>query len=303
MEISQLVRQFLEYCEVERGHSLLTVRNYEHYLGEFLAFAKGQNIVSVQKIDLDLVRRWRMAINRKFTRKNQPLSKQTQNYYLIALRSFLKYLAKNDISSLAPEKIELADTADRQIEFLTPEELERLMAAPVTVKPNGLRDKALLETFFSTGLRLAELAGLKIRDIDLTTGEFSVRGKGGKVRLVFLSAIARRWLGDYLESRHDDNQNLFPVSMRQIERLVDKYARKAGIVKKVHPHTLRHSLATDLLQAGADLRSVQTLLGHSSITTTQIYTHVTNQQLKEVHKAFHGRRRATVESHQRRDTE
>lgn len=291
MTLEQLKRQFLEYCEVEKGHSLLTVRNYDHYLTKFLEFSRTLGIEEVSRIDLELVRKFRMELNRQLKSDNQPISKTTQNYYLIALRSFLKYLSKQDIQSLPPEKIELADTPDREIEFLTQDEVERLLNAPDLSKNTGLRDKALLETFFSTGLRVAELANLKRGDVDLNRAEHSVRGKGGKIRLVFFSDTARNWIKKYLAGRGDENPKLFPITVRQIQRLVTFYAKKAGIAKNVHPHTLRHSFATDLLQSGADIRSVQTLLGHSSITTTQIYTHVTNQQLKEVHEAFHGRQR------------
>lgn len=284
--LAKLIREFLEYCEIERGHSTLTIRNYDHYLSRFLEFAEKAGVDAPEKIDLELVRQWRLELNRL-----ERMSRATQNYHLIALRSFLKYLAKRDIATLAPEKIELADTPDREVTFLDENEVERLLNAPDLKKPTGLRDKAILEVFFSTGLRVSELANLKRADINLESGEFAVKGKGGKVRVVFLSDIARQWLGQYLKSRGDDNPIIFLITVRQIQRVVDSHARKAGIVKDVHPHTLRHSMATDLLQGGADLRSVQSLLGHASVTTTQIYTHVTNQQLREVHKAFHARRR------------
>lgn len=284
--LAKLIREFLEYCEIERGHSQLTIRNYDHYLSRFLEFAEKAGVATPEKIDLELVRQWRLELNRL-----ERMSRATQNYHLIALRSFLKYLAKRDIQTLAAEKIELADTPERQVTFLDENELERLLAAPDLRKPTGARDKAILEVLFSTGLRVSELANLKRTEINLDSGEFAVRGKGGKVRVVFLSDAAKQWLERYLKSRQDDTPTVFPITVRQIQRVVDGHARKAGIVKKVHPHTLRHSMATDLLQGGADLRSVQSLLGHASVTTTQIYTHVTNVQLKEVHKAFHGKKR------------
>ena len=284
--LAKLIREFLEYCEIERGHSQLTIRNYDHYLSRFLEFGQKAGVDAAEKIDLELVRQWRLELNRL-----EKMSRATQNYHLIALRSFLKYLAKRDIQTLAAEKIELADTPDRQVTFLDENEIERLLAAPDLRKPTGARDKAILEVLFSTGLRVSELANLKRTEINLDSGEFAVRGKGGKVRVVFLSDVAKQWLDRYLKARGDDDQKVFPITVRQIQRIVDTHARKAGIVKKVHPHTLRHSMATDLLQGGADLRSVQSLLGHASVTTTQIYTHVTNVQLKEVHKAFHGKKR------------
>jgi len=284
--LAKLIREFLEYCEIERGHSQLTIRNYDHYLSRFLEFAEKAGVDTPEKIDLELVRQWRLELNRL-----EKMARQTQNYHLIALRSFLKYLAKRDIQTLPAEKIELAETAERQVTFLDENEIERLLNAPDLAKPTGSRDKAILETFFSTGMRVSELANLQRGDVNLESGEFAVKGKGGKVRVVFLSEVAKQWLERYLKSRQDDNPKVFPITVRQIQRVVDAHARKAGIVKDVHPHTLRHSMATDLLQGGADLRSVQSLLGHASVTTTQIYTHVTNPQLKEVHKAFHARRR------------
>ncbi|MBI3260871.1 tyrosine-type recombinase/integrase [Candidatus Berkelbacteria bacterium] len=284
--LAKLIREFLEYCEIERGHSQLTIRNYDHYLSRFLEFAEKAGVDAPEKIDLELVRQWRLELNRL-----EKMSRATQNYHLIALRSFLKYLAKRDIQTLAAEKIELADTPERQVTFLDENEIERLLAAPDLRKPTGTRDKAILEVLFSTGLRVSELANLKRTEINLDSGEFAVRGKGGKVRVVFLSDVAKQWLDRYLKTRGDDDQKVFPITVRQIQRVVDKSARAAGIVKDVHPHTIRHSYATDLLQNGSDLRSVQSLLGHASVTTTQIYTHVTNVQLKEVHKAFHGKRR------------
>ena len=299
MKLEQLIRKFLEYCEVGKGHSALTIRNYEHYLNRLLKFCEGENLVDVKDINLDLIHKYRLCLNRIQQTNGEQLSKQTQNYHLIALRAMLKYCAKNDIKTLAAEKIELADTPEREISILEVSELQRLLAAPAK-----WRDKAIINLLFSTGLRLSELASLNRNDINLETGEFSVKGKGGKIRVVFLSDTARDILYQYLKTRRDNDKALFVretkrkdlakqelrLSMRQIERIVTGAAKKAGIVKPVHVHTLRHSFATDLLQGGADLRSVQTMLGHSSVTTTQIYTHLTNPQLKEVHKKFHGKK-------------
>lgn len=287
--IIKLKKQFLEYMEIERGRALKTVDNYNRYLLSFVAFSK---IKKPTGINDEAVRQYRLYLNRK------GLKKKTQNYHLIALRSFLKYLAKKGVKSLAPERIELAKTGERQVDFLRYEELVRLLEATKGSSFKSLRDRAILELLFSTGLRVSELCRLDREDIDLKKGDFSVRGKGDKIRLVFLSERAKSALKSYLEKRTDTNEPLFVnfrnfsrLTPRSMERLVHYYAIKAGITKKVSPHTLRHSFATDLLENGADIRSVQMLLGHSSITTTQIYTHITDRQLLEVHKAFHGKRR------------
>lgn len=317
MTINNLITDFLEYLEVEKGRSLLTVRNYDHYLRTFTGFAKKQRIEDPEKIDLELVRKYRLALNR-----NPHLSKNTNNYYLIALRSFLKFLAKKDVQTLAPEKIELAKTDERQISFLDDNELEQLLSKPDTRTMQGLRDKAILELLFSTGLRVSELCNLKKDDINLEKSEFSVKGKGGKVRVVFMDSNAKESLKRYLASRRDKSKFLFisyghtnkpverltsnakrnderltsnGITPRSVQRMIRKYAKMAGITKKVTPHVMRHTFATDLLMAGSDLRAVQSLLGHSSVTTTQIYTHVTDQHLQEVHQAFHGRRRKEKE--------
>ena len=310
MKLDKTVRQFLEYCEIEKGHSALTIRNYNHYLGRFVNFAKEDGAEEAENINLELVKNYRLFLNRFKAQDGKELTKQTQNYHLIALRAFLKYCAKNDIKTLAAEKIELADTPEREITVLEPEEMERLLGAP-----KSWRDRAIINLLFSTGLRLHELAKLNRDEINFDTGELSILGKGGKVRVVFLSDNAKDTLWQYLKQRQDEDKALFVrikknrvstlprseeislrLSSRQIERVVTKSAKIAGIVKPVHPHTLRHSFATDLLQGGADIRSVQTMLGHSSITTTQIYTHITNPQLKEVHRKFHGRRNKGVTS-------
>ncbi|TSC92326.1 MAG: Tyrosine recombinase XerC [Candidatus Berkelbacteria bacterium Licking1014_7] len=293
MTLSQTIKKFLEYCEIEKGHSRLTIRNYQMYLNKFSVFCQKQGINEAEKIDRELIYKFRLKLNRQ----TPALKMITQNYYLIALRSFLKFLQKQDFKVMSAEKIELAKTKERNINVLSPEELERLLQAPKGDNLSALRDQAILETLFSTGLRLAELTGLNQDNINLKTGEFNVRGKGGKIRLVFLSSSAKQALKNYFEKRQDDNSALFinsfgaKISSRSIERIVKKYARQAGITKKVTPHLLRHQFATDLLSSGADLRSVQTLLGHSSITTTQIYTHITNRDLHDVHTAFHGKQR------------
>ncbi len=302
--MQKLIRQFLEYLEVERGRSLNTIQNYSFYLERFFNWA---NISSAGQITSDVIRNYRLWLNRQADKFGRPLKKSTQNYHLIALRSFLKYLAKQDIKTLAAEKIELAKMPERQVEFLEGDDLERILEAPLKtneVKIIQLRDKAILEMLFSTGLRVSEIANLKKDQINLNKDEFTVRGKGDKLRVVFLSNQTKYWLKQYLEDRRDlspylfvrhdrakgkkDPENLTP---RSIQRLIKKYSKAAGITKKVSPHTMRHSFATDLLINGADIRSVQAMLGHSSITTTQIYTHITNQQLREVYKTFHQRKK------------
>jgi len=281
-ELERLKREFLEHTEIEKGRSLNTVRNYDHYLSVFLEYSK---VRLPKDITGTLIREYRLWLNRK------DLKKKTQNYYLIALRAFLKYLAKRGLKTLSPEVIELAKVGERSIDLITPEELVRLLNAPDVSTLSGLRDKAILETLFSTGLRVSELCSLP-RDLDLASDEFAVRGKGEKVRVVFLSEKAKDSIRKYLSSRKDlDNDQMFPVTPRSVQRIIKHYAIKAGISKKVTPHVVRHMFATDLLSNGADLRSVQMLLGHANITTTQIYTHVTDKQLKDTHKKFHSRRR------------
>jgi site-specific recombinase XerD len=289
--LEALMGEYLAYLEIEKNRSLHTRSNYERYLKHFLKVSGCRHPGDVTE---DAVRHYRLQLAR------QDLKKVTQSYYVIALRNFLKYLARRDVASLSADKIELPKIAKRQIEVLEYRELERLLAIEgATLR--DLRDKAILETLFSTGLRVSELCALT-RYIDLDRGELSVRGKGEKLRVVFLSDSARAAIKKYLAKRGDADAALFvsvdkkdraigAVTPRAIQRLVDARARRAGIAKKVHPHEIRHSFATDLLVNGADLRSVQELLGHSNIATTQIYTHLTNQQLREVHKAFHGRKR------------
>lgn len=305
MDLLILKRQFFEHLEIEKGRSMKTIENYERYLARFLSFA---DVSDPKKITDDTVREFRLWLNRqpsgtKDGGRKETLKKKTQNYYLIALRSFLKYLRKRGIESLSPERIDLAKVAERDLDLISESDLKRLLAAPNGSDLKSLRDRAILELFFSTGLRLSELCSLSC-DLDLNKDEFSVRGKGEKVRVVFLSDTARTAIKIYLAKRTDMDDALFVnlarasrnktqkqktsrLTPRSIERMVKFYAAKAGISKKVTPHVLRHSFATDLLQNGADIRSVQMMLGHSNISTTQIYTHVTNKQLKDIHKKFH----------------
>lgn len=306
--LKKQITNFLEYLEVDRGLSNATIINYHFYLHRFADFLDDEhNITQVSQISKELIHKFHLYLNRLTDYHDEALlKKNTQNYHLIALRGFLKYLAKHDIKSLAAEKIELAKQPERQVEFLEGSDLERILDAPMQGGADlpSLRDKAMLELFFSTGLRVSELAKLKIEDINLAKDEFSVRGKGQKLRLVFISERARTWLKRYLDKRQDLNPFLFinfdragknqdaGLTPRSIERLVGKYSTQAGIIKKVTPHTLRHSYATDLLLNGADIRSVQAMLGHSSITTTQVYTHITDKQLRHVHKNFHGKKHA-----------
>jgi len=310
---STLIGDFLTYLEVERNRSEKTVRNYDFYLRRFYEWTKGTD---PQKVTLEQVRKYRVWLNRLKDDHGKPLKKNTQNYHLIALRSFLKYLSKRDIKALSPEKIELAKMPQRIVEFLETHELDRLLEAP-TADSSGLtrgsaalplinlRDKAILEMLFSTGLRVSELASLTKEMINLEREEFTVRGKGDKPRIVFLSNQARFWLKEYLKRRRDTEPYMFvnhdraakeraserSLTPRSVQRIVERYARKAGITKRITPHVIRHTFATDLLRNGADIRSVQAMLGHSSITTTQVYTHVTDQHLHEIHEAFHGKKR------------
>jgi site-specific recombinase XerD len=292
-QLDRAITDFLEYLEVERGLSNLTLRNYGFFLKRFADFARQRGVAKPEAISKMLVHQFRLHLNRLPARLQDNIKKNTQNYHLIALRTFLKYLIKNDVKTLEPEKIELAKQAPRQVDFLEGSDLERILEMPIDHAKGlqQLRDKAMLETLFSTGLRVSELAKLKVEDINLNKPEFTVRGKGSKLRLVFLSDTARLWIKKYLADRTDPNPLLFPITPRSIERLVSRYARLAGIMKRVTPHTMRHSYATDLLMNGADIRSVQAMLGHSSITTTQVYTHITDQQLRDVYQAFHGKRR------------
>lgn len=301
MKLSTLITDFLEYLEIERGASQKTIQNYDHYLKRFLDFAGD---VEPEKIDLPIVRKYRLHLSRwTDSETKKPLKRVTQNYFMIALRAFLRYLARQDIETLSAEKIELGETEASPIKVLDADALERLLAAPDVTNKSGLRDRALLETLFSTGLRVSELASLNCDTVNLDRREFSVVGKGNKERIVFLSDDSVKWLDQYLKSRKDSFKPLFirfqgktdlendgesmRLTSRSIERIVEKYVKSVGLSVKATPHTLRHSFATDLLINGADIRSVQEMLGHSNISTTQIYTHITNKHLKDVHKSFH----------------
>lgn len=300
-DLNALKTQFLEYLEIEKGRGVKTVENYDRYLKRFFEFAK---VKDPNKITEQMVREFRIGLNRSAGMVGT-MKKNTQNYHLIALRAFLKFLRKRDIVSLNPERIELAKVGGRDLDLITAAELERLMKGPQGDSLTSLRDRAILELLFSTGLRVSELCNLN-QDLDLTRDEFSVRGKGEKVRVVFLSEEAKKAVAAYLKKRGDFGEALFVgyskarktkdlsrLTPRSVERLVKSYATKAGITRKVTPHVIRHSFATDLLSNGADLRSVQALLGHANIATTQVYTHVTDSHLRDVHKAFHGKRRAS----------
>ena len=308
--LKQLKTQFLEYIEIEKGRSLKTVENYDRYLTRFLNFTKNDNHVNITDT---MVREFRLWLNRQSTGNNratgETLSKKTQNYYLIALRAFLKYLARQEVKSMPAERIELAKVSERTLDLITHEELNRLLNSPKGTDLKDLRDKAILELLFSTGLRVSELCSLTA-DIDLKSDELSIRGKGGKVRVVFISPEAKKAVKNYLSARKDmsdalfvqvenniskkaknkENKNASPLTKRSVERIVKQHAILAGISKKVTPHVMRHMFATDLLGNGADLRSVQAILGHANIGTTQIYTHVTDKHLRDIHKKFHNKK-------------
>lgn len=296
---SDYLADFLDHLEVERGRSLKTIENYSHYLNRFYEFAGD---IKPAKITQKTISDWRKWLNRHAADDGRTMSLTTINYHLIAMRTFLKYLSKRDISSLAPEKVELAATKRPQVAFLEAEEVGRLIAAVVDDTESSKRDRAMMLLLFSGGLRVSELVNLNRESINLKSGEFTIRGKGQKDRPVFLTDAAKDALAGYLASRSDDEPPLFihysgahtssskaptRLTTRSVQRIVEKYRIKAGITKKVTPHTLRHSFATDLLTHGADLRSVQEMLGHANVATTQVYTHLTNPQLREVHKQFH----------------
>lgn len=306
-EIERLAQEFFDHLEIEMSRSRRTIDSYSRTLRAFFIWG---DIQRPQDITAERVRQYRLYLNRKETRPGVSLKKSTQAYHSIVIRTFLKYLAKHDVETLPAEKIEIGRVPERQVDFLEYDEVERLLAAPEGSSIRVRRDRAILELLFSAGLRVSELTGLDRDQVNLAKEEFSVRGKGSKLRIVFLSPRAIRAIGDYLEHRTDIDPALFVshpkkglvnkknakreslrLTPRTVARLVKHYAKKAGIVKDVHPHTLRHSFATDLLMNGADIRSVQAMLGHASITTTQIYTHVTNERLKEIHQSFHGKRK------------
>ncbi|MFA5942368.1 MAG: site-specific tyrosine recombinase/integron integrase [Candidatus Paceibacterota bacterium] len=296
MEAEAAKRQFLEYIEIERGRAVKTIENYDHYLTRYFVQI---GIKSVSDITEQNIREFRLWLNRQSGTGSGSMKRRTQNYYMIALRAFLKFLRKRDISAISPEKIELAKLPERELDLISPTELKRLLEATDGTELCEVRDKAILELFFSTGLRVSELCSLD-NDLDLSQDSFSVRGKGEKVRVVFLSPAAKSAVAVYLKARKDMAEALFvniPVGKnipsrltpRSVERIIKKYAMKAGITKKMTPHVLRHVFATDLLNNGADIRSVQQLLGHASINTTQIYTHITDAHLREIHKKYHSR--------------
>ncbi|MDP2652160.1 MAG: tyrosine-type recombinase/integrase, partial [bacterium] len=283
MDAEAAKRQFLEYIEIERGRAVKTVENYDHYLSRYFVQMKIQKTSDISEQN---IREFRLWLNRQPGTNAVSMKRRTQNYYMIALRAFLKFLRKREIECISPEKIELAKLPERELDLITPAELARLMQAANGTEERDLRDKAILELFFSTGLRVSELCALD-SDLDLTQDSFSVRGKGEKVRVVFLSPAAKNAVATYLKARKDMAEALFVnartdtsipsrLTPRSVERTIKKYAMKAGITKKMTPHVLRHVFATDLLNNGADIRSVQQLLGHASINTTQIYTHITD---------------------------
>ncbi len=295
-----LKTDFLEYLEIERGRSQKTIENYDHYLTRLIDFAGD---ITVKELNPELVRKWRLWLNRLGTSNSDELQKNTQNYHLIALRGFLKFCAKRGIEAMPADQIELASAKRKQVTFLNEDELERLMAVPKLDTKSGLRDRAILELLYSGGLRVSELVSLNQGDINLKRREFMVRGKGQKDRPIFVSESAAWWLQKYLESRDDNIRALFiqfsgrakidqsgnhrRLTPRSIQRMIAKNALLAGITKHVSPHTMRHSFATNIIMNGGDLRSVQAMLGHSNISTTQIYTHVTDPHLKAIHEKFH----------------
>lgn len=304
MYLSEAIQQFLEHCEIEKNQSKRTLMSYQHYLERFEMFTDDILII---KIDLPLVKKYRLHLNRHEYKKGETLSIKTQSYHLIALRAFLKFCIKNDWQTLSPEKIELPKIEERQVEYLDRDELEQFFEAFDTSKITGIRNRAIAELLYSTGLRISELVSLDVDQVNLERGEFTIRGKGRKLRTVFISQRAKDWVKEYLVERDDGFSPLFlnhgrtryiedetdltgqhrRLTAYTIQEMVRLTAKKAGITKQVTPHTLRHSFATELLGNGADIRSVQEMLGHSSITTTQIYTHVTNKKLKEIHRKFH----------------
>lgn len=317
MDLEQLIKDFLEYLEIERNVSQLTIRNYRHYLERFVSFLAHSkapssppppnNTVKTSDVNAESIRQYRLYLSRFADPKGLTLKRVTQNYHLIALRSFLKYMAKRDIPMISPDKIDLPKAESRSIKFLEHDDMERLLNMPEISTKEGMRDKAILEVLFSTGLRVSELVSLNRDMINLDRREFSVVGKGRRTRIVFLSERAADWLRRYLATREDDLRPIFirysgktpdeddrtgesiRLTARSVQRGVEKYVRKAKLMIKITPHGLRHTFATDLLGNGADLRAIQELLGHKNVSTTQIYTHITNPQLKEIHDKFHSK--------------
>jgi site-specific recombinase XerD len=304
-QLEHKINSYLDYLTVERGSSPLTVRNYRHYLGRFSEWALAHSLGEVEAIDSEIIHKYRLFLANLTDGKGGVLAKRTQGYHVIAIRSFLKWLTKNDEHVMSADKIELPKVAERTVTFMTGDQVDILLSAPTLTSLAGKRDKAILELLFSTGLRVSEVTRLDLDKVDLERREFGVVGKGGKARVVFLSARAADWLHQYIAARSDHFEPLFirhkgkvdpsetndkmRLTVRSVQRMVKKYAAKMKIPVVVTPHVLRHSFATDLLIAGADIRSVQEMLGHKNIATTQIYTHVTNKHLKDVHEAFHGR--------------
>lgn len=305
-EIGKKSEDFFEYLQVEKGASPLTIRNYKHYLNRFNSWLAKEGIQQgLKDINQDVIRGYRVYLSNLPDRKGGTLSRRTQGYHVIALRSFLKWLIKNDYSVMAPDKIDLPKTQERQVKFLSGDMVDRLLNAPTLSTIQGKRDKGILEVFFSTGLRVSELVKLDKDKIDMDRREFGIIGKGGRARVVFLSTRAAEWLKKYLDAREDNYKPVFirhkgkmdpstpdekmRLSPRSVQRMIKKYVRKIKLPVDATPHVLRHSFATDLLMAGADLRSVQEMLGHKNVSTTQIYTHVTNKQLRDIHSAFHGK--------------
>src|SRR5664279_3837054 len=300
MYMSELLHDYVEHLEVEGGRSAKTAENYSLYLERFVAFTDD---ITVGKITTEIIRKYRLWLNRYINDNGDGLATITQGYHLIALRGFLTYLSKRDIVSLSPEKIELPKVSRKQVTFLHFDEVERLLGEIKLDDETGLRDRAIIELLFSSGLRVSELVNLNRDHINTKRREFMVRGKGQKDRPIFIGEAAAARVDDYLAARLDNLPPLFlsysrnnmsstggdyrRLTSRSIQRIISKYARLAGITKHVSPHTMRHSFATDLLMNGADIRSVQTMLGHSSITTTQVYTHVTDEHLREIYEKFH----------------
>jgi len=309
MSVGAFIAEFLEYLEVQKGYSPLTIQRYRHYLRRFHNWlSENSPAAKPDEINLELVRRYRLYLAHLRGHDGLLLERVTQSYHIVALRAFLRYLlVQRDMATLSPDKIELPKQSSRSIAFLNPEQVERLLSSPKISNNAGLRDRTILETLFSTGLRVSELVSLNRDQVDLERKEFGVKGKGNKLRVVFLSDTAAEWITRYLGARKDNFKPLFirysgavtaqksgekmRLTARSIERIVAKYAKRSGLPIEATPHTLRHSFATDLLISGADIRSVQEMLGHESIRTTQVYTHVTNRHLKDVHKAFHARNR------------
>jgi site-specific recombinase XerD len=307
MKLSTCIIDYLESLVVEKNRSQRTIEAYQHYLRRFQDWFKGDP--EIETISNAQIRKYRLYLHNFLDDHNDPLDVKTQTYHIIALRGLLRWCIKNDIECLSPDKIELPKLEPAQVQFLTTEELEKLLNTPNTSTMSGLRDRALLELLFSTGMRVSELAALDRESISTASGELRIIGKGRKERIVFISERAKEWYTAYLNRRHDEEKAAFVgyrgkgvgttpsikvemsatrLTPRSIDRIVAKHALQAGLVKHITPHTMRHSFATDLLLNGADIRSVQTLLGHASIATTQVYTHITDQHLKDVFDKHHG---------------